>query len=310
MKYLFVGTTAINRTELHNDNIKEWANFLRKKHSLKIIWIINIDLVDVLKDSWIETKENFLNEINIENCDIIILPKKEPGFLNACQVVSSKIINYIDENEINKNDVFVFWLEDDWKLNKVSSSNISLNFFFNICNQRSFVNFTFIKNNYFWALAPSLMSYDYFYKIHYSCWKELKINNVNGDPEHLLGLYFRNKISDKYFGDDINKPNNMLSINIINNQFKKIKTSFLDNNFMKREKTFSIIYDKQYCPDFELPNQIEIENLKNIISNKYCYFRLTPALTDGGVEYGRSFMKNKKVKKWDRGNSVCNYQKV
>ena len=31
MKYLFIGTTAINRTELHNDNIREWANFFKKK---------------------------------------------------------------------------------------------------------------------------------------------------------------------------------------------------------------------------------------------------------------------------------------
>ena len=64
---------------------------------------------------------------------------------------------------------------------------------------------------------------------------------------------------------------------------------------MNRKKTFSIIYDKEYSPDFKLSNQIEINNLKNIISNNYCYFRLTPALTDGGVEYGRSFMKNKKT---------------
>ncbi len=308
MKYLFVGTTAINRTELHIDNIREWANFLRKNHDLKIVWIINIDVIDILDDSWQETKSNFLKQIDIENCEIIILPKKEPGFLKACQVVSTNIVNYIEKHNIFKNECFIFWLEDDWKLNKVSSSNISLNYFMNICNKLSFVNFTFIKNNYFWALAPSLMSYEYFHKIHYTGWSQLK--NKKGDPEHLLGLYFRRKIENNEFGSiKDNKPNNILSINIINNQFKKIKPSFLDNKFMKREKTYHIIYDKKFSPTFTFKNQLDIDNLKNIINDDLCYFRLTPAITDGGVEYGRKFMNDKKIKKWNRGNSECNYQK-
>ena len=61
-------------------------------------------------------------------------------------------------------------------------------------NDYTFINFTFIRLNYIWALAPSFMKIKGFINLHYKGWKQTKDNNINGDPEHLLVKYFLNQI--------------------------------------------------------------------------------------------------------------------
>ena len=60
-KHTFVGTTAVNRSDLHNENIEGWFNYINSidKNKYEIEWVINVDFIEKLEESVSTTKDNF-----------------------------------------------------------------------------------------------------------------------------------------------------------------------------------------------------------------------------------------------------------
>ena len=60
MNNLIIGTTAINRPELHSDIFPDWLNWIDKinKDKYQVKWFINIDFIEKLGKTFEETKEN------------------------------------------------------------------------------------------------------------------------------------------------------------------------------------------------------------------------------------------------------------
>ena len=117
MKYIFIATTALNRPDLHKTVFHEWYKLFNNSN-YKIIHFINIDCIDKLPYTYEDTYKNFKDMTNLYNIDLHILPKKEPDFFLSCLTISKQIDTYIKFESIEKNDVCVFWLEDDWILNR------------------------------------------------------------------------------------------------------------------------------------------------------------------------------------------------
>ena len=96
-----------------------------------------------------------LNSKNIiKDIDVTFLKSKESkgNFLKACQRVSGNIENYVLENNLNKEDVVIFWLEDDWRL--IEQVALDLDYIIETYLTKScYINFSFLKKNYIHALA-------------------------------------------------------------------------------------------------------------------------------------------------------------
>ena len=295
---LLVGTTAINRLDLHSDNIKEWCDFICSVKEFNITWFLNVDVVPNLEFNYEDTVKSFKKQLST-NVKLIILPKKEPGFVKSCHVVSKNIYDYVKNNNLNKNKTFIMWLEDDWKLNKGATSNINLGYFLKFLNMNSYLNLSFIRSNYIWALAPSLIGFELFTNLHYKCWDECNKKNISGDAEHLLGLYFRANI--------LNDPKKLKTINIKNNKFKKIKGGYFNQEFTKYKYARNMIYDLKYKPSCNVLNEIFIDDVNKYLNNDYNFIRISPGWCADGVNYGRKYMASKKIKKWNKGNPNCVY---
>ena len=302
---LIIGTTSINRPDLHNINMCRWIKYLNKtKDYFSIYWVLNVDQVPLLEFTYEETVGNYkkmLRDANITNIELIVLPKKEPGFLQSCNRISNKIADLIKTRRLVEDNTFVFWLEDDWKLNELVSSNVDLAELSKLFNDKSYLNLSFIRNNYFWALAPSLMKYEYFKNVHKACWNRAIENNLKDDPEHLLGKHFIKSVTKKF--------NDLKTVNIVNNQFKKIKLDYLNGDFFQKGDKRILILDKKYAPTFKYEKNIEFDDVKDYLGNDWSYLRITPGWCDGGVNFGRQYMEKKKIKKWGKGNLDCSYEK-
>ena len=76
MKTVLIGTTSINRSLLHNDNIPEWYNYINAldKSKYNVRWFINIDHIEKLEESVQETMENYRNIIT--DIPIVFIQKK------------------------------------------------------------------------------------------------------------------------------------------------------------------------------------------------------------------------------------------
>ena len=73
---ILVGTTAINRIDLHSDNIHEWIEFICGTTDTKIIWFLNVDVIELLEFSYEETVDNFKNIAKeFDNLELIVLPR-------------------------------------------------------------------------------------------------------------------------------------------------------------------------------------------------------------------------------------------
>ena len=61
MKHILIGTTATNRSLLHNETIPEWYKFINEidKSEYSIRWFINIDYIEKLGENVKNTWENF-----------------------------------------------------------------------------------------------------------------------------------------------------------------------------------------------------------------------------------------------------------
>jgi hypothetical protein len=286
MKHVIIATTAINRPMLHNDNMGEWIDwFLDLKNSNTTLkWFINIDIIDKLKSTHDQTKTNFESLIaNRVDTDFSTNPSGKGNFLEACKRLSSNIVMYVDSlklTRIERNKIKIIWLEDDWKLSnvtKISCSEVIKNY----TTDNSHTNLSFNRNNYIWALAPSIISYVLWKKLFYSAWLSEK-NPI--DPEHCVGLYYRNN-----FGD----PDLLCNITVINK-------SVSDKYLKERHMTFPESYYTYHNDKFKINNNdryIFKDCLASYLGDKMVFIRITSSFCIDGCLYGRKFLEKYDIEK-------------
>lgn len=291
MKTILIGTTAINRPALHKDNIPGWYNYINSldKTKYNICWFINIDYIEKLKSTIQETQTNFLNIIK----DVLVQfvnddNTKSGNFLNACKRVSNSIENYVIDNDLNIDDVIVFWLEDDWKLNP---NNIPLERLIdNYLSNLSCINLSFIRSNYIHALAPSIINYKLWSQLHLQAWKQQR-DPIN--PEHCVGLYYI-----KHYG----KYDDILNITLIN-KFKKHDRDFFNSKFLTYKNSY-YTYDLLNENNFILDRYIENSKVAEFIKDKITFIRVTCSSCS---DIGRDFMKKYNIIR-QKDNNVTFYK--
>lgn len=282
MKTILIATTSVNRPVLHKDNIPEWYNWINilDKTKYDIHWFINIDMIEKLDFTYEETKENYETIIKDIPTTFLKHPEGKGNFLKACQRVSQTIEKHVEENNINKEDVIIIWLEDDWKLNKrvvIDLDRIIKLYMSNMC----YINLSFIRANYIHALAPGLINYELWEKLHLSAWKEQK---EHIDPEHCVGKYFL-----KYFNL---KYENMNNITIIN-KFKQPKENFFGSKFLNQTNSY-YTYDIEENSNIIKDNYISKEKVKVDCNDITTFMRITCGCCN---DIGRKFMKEHNLKK-------------
>lgn len=280
-KNIIIGTTSINRPILHSDIITDWYNWINNvdKNIYNIDWFINIDYIETLNSSIKETRDNYKNIIKDINTHFLDSCEKKGNFLNACKKISTNIEKYVEDNKLNKDNVIIIWLEDDWKLR---NNNISLNELINLyLSNLTYINLTFIRLNYIHALAPSIISYNLWSQIHLVAWKNQK-NNI--DPEHCAGLYF---------------INNFYKYKLINNITiirKNINENYLNNDFINYKNSY-FSYDKNVINKYYTEKYIKVTEIPDFCKDKITFIRMTGSFCPDGVNYGRHFMEKYNLKK-------------
>lgn len=280
-KQIIIGTTSINRPELHNDNIQEWYNWINNldKNLYVINWFINIDWIEKLGSSVQETKENYKTIIKDINLFFLESETGKGNFLQACKRISDNIEKFVEKNNFDNENVIIIWLEDDWKL---SSFNIPLQILIeNYLSNLTVINLSFVRLNYIHALAPSIISYELWSKLHLKAWKR---QTEHIDPEHCVGIYFIKNFS-RY-----EHINNLTVIN------KKIDEKFLNQEFMNLEKSF---YTYHMIHNSNIINEryIEKKDIKAFCKDKITFMRITPSFCIDGCNYGRKFMDKLNITK-------------
>lgn len=277
MPFLLLATTAINRPLLHSDNIKEWSDWICKlDKTWNIVWFINIDCIKALDSTFEQTKNNFKQIIDTNRIDLFFLPQKTPHFLTSCKMLAKTIKSYVDNYNIDNNDVIVSWLEDDWKLNLSIPDNMNImNYIKLLMYGKNYLNMTYIRNNYIWALAPNLIKYNMWKELFYDGW----INETRDiDPEHCIGLYYRSK-----FGS----PDDLINITVIN---KKVGETFYTQSFMTNKNSYYTYIDDEYDIIKHKKNYISLADIKTKFSDKPVMIRIAPNMTIDGCNYARKFM--------------------
>jgi hypothetical protein len=195
MDTILIGTTAINRPYLHNLVFLKWKKWLLESGK-KLVWVINIDIIEQLGVTHEDTKKNF--EILLDGVDeLIILPQQRNHFLGACKNISNCIKSYAENNNLDKKDLKIIWLEDDWEL---LDTHLTLNKLLEYSGQKTHINLSGIINNYIWALAPSILSYHFWEEVYYYAWYN---QSIDIDAEKCVGNYFINNYCE---------PENVLNI--------------------------------------------------------------------------------------------------
>lgn len=195
---IIIGTTSLNRPELHLTILPKWIEWITAidKQKYKISWYVNIDVIDHLPNNFEETVENYKKMIiGHTKCTPInsYFVKSEDGssnFLNACKRLANSIEACVSSFDSN-NDITntkIFWLEDDWELTNIS--NVGLEELLELYSSNlTNLNLTSIKNNYIHALAPSIFSYTLWKMIHYQAWTN---QSSYVDAEQCAGKYYLN----------------------------------------------------------------------------------------------------------------------
>jgi len=290
-KHIIIGTTATNRSILHNDVISEWCAYFNEldKSKYDIQWFINIDYIEALNEDVLTTRDNLKNIIKDIKIHFINGRRNIKGnFLKACKNVSSSIENYVINNKLNMDDTIIIWLEDDWKLNMqhIPIQEIIENYLSNL----TYINLSYIRLNYIHALAPCIVNYNLWSKIHLSAWKN-QIDNI--DPEHCIGMYYLQK-----FG----KYEDLLNVTVIN-KYKKIKAKFFNNDMFKYDNSY-YTYDVENKNNIINEKHINKNNVKNFIKDKITFVRISTSMCLGGVNYGRDFMKTYNIEKKRIQNNI------
>lgn len=285
-KHIIIGTTSINRPFLHSDNIPDWYRWINSvdKDIYNIQWFINIDYIEKLSYSIKETQENYKNII--KDIPLHFLESNSGNnFLNACKRVSFNIEKYVKNNNLDMEDVIIIWLEDDWKLKNVliPLSEIIDNY---LCNL-SFINLSFIRNNYIHSLAPSIINYKLWSQIHLEAWKT-QIENI--DPEHCVGLYFLKNFS---IYEDID------NLTIVN---KDITDNFLEVKFMNYKKSF-YTFNSKINHNLINDRYIEKKNVKKQFTDKIVFMRITYSMCS---DIGRKYMNNLDIYKNNNSDNFYN----
>ena len=275
---IIIGMTAINRPELHSNNMGDWYNWIKSldKAKYNINWFINVDYIEKLESSVEDTIENF-REIIQENQTYFYKNDAEGGnFLKACKRVSSNIEEFIKKNEFNEEKIAIIWLEDDWKLN---AHNIPLQELLETyLGNMTYINLSFIRANYIHALAPSIIRWNLWKDLHLKAWKD---QETHIDPEHCVGLHFI-----KNFG----KYDNIQNITIIN---KNIQESYFNQIFICGEKCYNTYYNEKYLI-LKNDKHIEKNEVLQFCENKVTFLRITPSFCS---DCGRNFMEKNNIKK-------------
>jgi hypothetical protein len=294
MKHIIIATTSLNRTLLHNETIPGWRDWITESKDYHYTWFINIDLIKELNETYEFVQENYQLMLQDKVNKIIFLnePNNKGNFLQACKRLVVSINDYIN-NLVQKNpninlvnDVVLVWIEDDWKINNpYTPFNNLLNTFLSVS---SMINLTFIRNNYIWALAPSIISYNLFKKLFYEGWT--KNQNTTVDPEHCLGLYYLKEILNS--GKSTNKKvEHIKNLTIIN---KKIDSKFIlkfvdSSHYTYLNNKFNIGTENNFIPMDKCKDYFGLEDVFIRLCPKYC--------TDDGCQLGRSFMEKYSLKK-------------
>lgn len=294
-KEILIGTTSINRPILHSDNIPGWYEWINAvdKNLYNLTWFINIDWIEKLESTVEETKTNYKNIIKDINTVFLESDTGKGNFLQACKRIAFNIEKHVEENKIPHSDVIIIWLEDDWKLNPI---NISLNQLIeNYLSNLTSINLSFIRQNYIHALAPSIISYELWSKLHLEAWKKQK---THIDPEHCAGLYFIRNFS-KYI--------HINNITIISN--KNVNQNYFDQEFLNYEKSY-YTYDSNDSDLFINEKFVKKEEIKEFCKDKITFIRITNSLCVDGGNYGRNFMKNYDIikKKVQNDNNIDFYK--
>lgn len=290
-KQIIIGTTSINRPVLHSDNIPDWYQWINTvdKNVYELTWFINVDWIEKLKSSIEETKLNYKDIIKDENIKLFFLESESPkgNFLEACKRVSSNIEKFVELNKFNPTNVIIIWLEDDWKLNPtiIPLQTLIENYLSNLTS----INLSFIRSNYIHALAPSIVSYELWSKLHLIAWKN-QLTHI--DPEHCAGLYFIQNFS-KY--EQINNitviSGNEIQKNLDPTKFLNSEKSFYTYNLVDGggggdgdvDIKMDLIFNSKY---------IKKEEVKDFCKDIITFIRIKPSFCIDGVNYGRNFMKD------------------
>jgi len=278
---IIIGTTAINRPELHSDNMGEWYNWINSldKTKYNINWFINVDYIPKLEKSVEDTIQNFQKIIQEIPTHFYTCGANGGNFLQACKRVSSNIAEFITKKQLYQDKIAIIWLEDDWKL---SPNNIPLQELLETyLGKFSCINLSYIRENYVHALAPSIIHWNLWKKVHLVAWTK---QEHHVDPEHCVGQYFIKK-----FGKYKNVPN----ITIINRQ---IKEAYLQQEFLCREKSYYTYHNEKYNI---LKNEKHLDKtqIQKFSEKEITFLRITPSFCQDGVNYGRNFMEKYNIKK-------------
>jgi len=275
---IIIGTTAINRPELHSDNMGEWYNWINSldKTKYNINWFINVDYIPKLEKSTEDTIQNFKKIIQEIPTHFSICDANGGNFLKACKRVSSNIAEFITKKKLDQDKIAIIWLEDDWKL---SPNNIPLQELLETyLGNLSCINLSYLRENYVHALAPSIINWNLWKQVHLAAWTK---QESHVDPENCAGLHFI-----KNFGKYINVQN----ITIIN---KNIQENYFKHEFLCREKSYNVYHDSKYAI---LKNKKNIDRTQvfEFCENKITFLRITPSFCS---DIGREFMNKYNIKK-------------
>jgi hypothetical protein len=278
---IIIGTTAINRPELHSDNMGEWYNWINAldKTKYNINWFINVDYIPKLEKSTEDTIQNFQKIIQEIHTHFLTCDANGGNFLKACKRVSSNIAEFISKKKLDQDKIAIIWLEDDWKL---SPNNIPLQELLETyLGKMACINLSYIRENYVHALAPSIIHWNLWKQVHLAAWTK---QEHHIDPEHCVGVYFI-----KNFG----KYKYVQNITIIN---KQIKEAYLKQEFICREKSYNTYHDEKYNI---LKNEKNIDKtqVRQFCENTITFLRISPSFCQDGVNYGRNFMEKYNIKK-------------
>jgi len=275
---VIIGTTAINRPELHTDIFPDWIEWINKldREKYDIKWFVNIDIIDKLSPSFDETANNLINlsheKINMD------ITKGSGNFLYACKRVSENIMNYCNTLD-NKDNIKIIWLEDDWKFNK----NVALDLHYLIetfSTNNSYINLTFIRNNYIWALAPCILGFNLWQRVHYMAWNNQK--DVI-DPEHCVGLYYLN-----------NYEKEAVITNITLLPYK-LKNNYNQKKYIRYENSRYSFYDLKETDKVEITERyLEPNKIQDEFKDKNVFVRISPTFCS---DIGRQFMEKQNLQK-------------
>jgi len=283
MEYIIIGTTAINRSNLHEQTLKVWKDWILKSNK-KIIWFINIDKLDHLDETYEETKTKLNTILNLH--ELIILPQQFDGFTGACKKLSQAIKEHVDQNNLSKNCV-IMWLEDDWQLD----NQIELIKLLEYSGNMTHINLSFIENNYIWALAPSIISYKLWEEIFYTSWL---LNDKKICPEKIVGCYYQTKYSVR----------NMMNITLIN------KNIDVESKLIKFRRSYYGYTDDKYFIENLMNHAKYLSNnqVLNVIQDTSPIFiRIYPEIT---TDVGTKYLENNKIKKIFDKQAQISYIKI